>query len=100
MTKSKEEIFNTANRALIDAHKDYIKVLKERIDDKDETINYWKELVSDKNYKIKQSKEKITKLKDMLDDVTDKAKYGPKFYEFDEVIDDLKEILNKPIWEI
>ena len=29
---------NTANKALTDAHKDYIKVLKERIDDRNETI--------------------------------------------------------------
>ena len=85
-----------SNSALIEAHKDYIKVLRERIATRDEDINFYRALVSDKNYKIKQSRETITKLKDMLDDV-----YGNTFIktEFVKVIDDITEILNKPIWE-
>ena len=92
-TKERTEI---SNSALIEAYKDYIKYLKEKVDTRDEDINFWKEAVSHRDYKIKQYREKITKLKDMLDDVT---KYGPKFYEFEEVLDDINEILNKSIYK-
>ena len=92
-TKERTEI---SNSALIEAYKDYIKYLKEKVDTRDEDINFWKEAVSHRDYKIKQYREKVTKLKDMLDDVT---KYGPKFYEFEEVLDDINEILNKSIYK-
>ena len=69
---------------------------REKVDTRDEDIDFWKEAVSHRDYKIKQYREKITKLKDMLDDVT---KYGPKFYEFEEVLDDINEILNKSIYK-
>ena len=92
-TKERTEI---SNSALIEAYKDYIKYLKEKVDTRDEDIDFWKEAVSYRDYKIKQYREKITKLKDMLDDVT---KYGPKFYEFEEVLDDINEILNKSIYK-
>ncbi len=92
-TKERTEI---SNSALIEAYKDYIKYLKEKVDTRDEDIDFWKEAVSHRDYKIKQYREKVTKLKDMLDDVT---KYGPKFYEFEEVLDDINEILNKSIYK-
>ena len=80
----------------IQAYKEYVKDLKEIIATRDEDINFWKEAVSHRDYKIKQYREKVTKLKDMLDDVT---KYGPKFYEFEEVLEDINEILNKSIYK-
>ena len=92
-TKERTEI---SNSALIEAYKDYIKYLKEKVDTRDEDIDFWKEAVSHRDCKIKQYREKITKLTDMLDDVT---KYGPKFYEFEEVLDDINEILNKSIYK-
>ena len=80
---------------LMEAYENYITVLKEKIASRDEDIDFWKEAVAHRDYKIKQYREKITKLKDMLDDVSK----CPRFYEFDEVLNDINEILNKSIYK-
>jgi len=84
-------IKNIANRALIDAHKDYIKVLKKRIASRDEDINFWKQIVSNKDYKIKQYREKVTKLNEILDN----ALQYKNSIDADYVLENLKETLNK-----
>jgi len=83
------------NTKLMEAYENYISYLKERIATKDEDINFWKQIVSNKDYKIKQYKEKVNKLNEILDDV---MQYGLKFYDADHVLENLKETLNESIY--
>tara|TARA_R100001129_G_scaffold185716_1_gene174842 strand:- start:788 stop:1066 length:279 start_codon:yes stop_codon:yes gene_type:complete len=81
---------------LIEAYENYIKVLKEKVNTRDEDINFWKEAVSHRDYKIKQYREEVTKLNKILDDA---ILFGPKFYDANKVLENLKEILNKSIYK-